>query len=124
MMAGVIPTTWLPYYRIDDGELVGYLRPAGELFEPVTLFGYPLASASEQRWAEEVLDEAGLRYLADRWLLAHDDRPDQVVVIVEVDAERMVVANADFAQVIGWQPNIGDRIVLDVPTNRLRPGTD
>jgi len=39
----VIPSHWLGYRRIDDGELLGYVVPTdGALFTPVTVFGYPL----------------------------------------------------------------------------------
>lgn len=30
----MIPATWDPYYRVDDGELIGYLVPTGDRVIP------------------------------------------------------------------------------------------
>jgi hypothetical protein len=55
-----MPAHWLPRYRPDDDELVGYLVPDVDLVRPVTLFGAPLAGASDQTDAAAVLDAEGL----------------------------------------------------------------
>lgn len=117
----MIPATWDPYYRLDDGELIGYLIPAdGGLVVPATIFGHPLDDAMDTFAAEQTLEDVGLSYLADAWWFRHDDAPDQKVVLVEASPEHLVVANADFALVVGAPRDIGDRIVLTVPTDRLR----
>lgn len=108
----MIPPTWLPYHRIDDGELLGYLVPEDGAHRPVTVFGYPLDDPVDEPAAESVLESVGLSYLADRWLLSLEDGGTVDVVIQEASPDRLVVASADFAQIVG---NIGDRYVLDVP---------
>ncbi len=116
----MIPAAWEPYHRLDDGELVGYLRPVGDGLVPTTLLGTALDDALDRFGAEQVLEEVGLSYLADPWILSHDDGTEQRVLLVEVDAERAVLANADFAQVVGAPRDIGDRVEVDLPTDRLR----
>ena len=71
--------------------------------------------------AEQLLEEAGLSYLAEPWLLRRDDGTDQRVVIVEVDADHVVVTDAQFALVVGRPEDMVDRVILSVPTDRLRP---
>ncbi|MGJ9412461.1 hypothetical protein ACHAAC_07095 [Aeromicrobium sp. CF4.19] len=117
----MIPGHWEPYHRLEDMELVGYLVPDGEQVVPVTLVGTPLAEPSDRFAAEQELEAVGLSYLAEPWLLRHDDGSEQRVVVVEVDPERVVVANADFALVVGAPRDIGDRVELPNPTDRLRP---
>ena len=117
----MIPGGWEAHYRLDDGELIGYLIPAeGRLSIPTTIFGYHLGEAMNRFAAEQTLDDVGLSYLADVWLLAHEDGSEQRVVLVECNADEIVVANADFALVMGLPRDIGDRQVLPVPTDRLR----
>jgi len=127
----MIPNDWTPYHRIDDGELIGYLQPSAadaELVMPVTLFGHPLADEpGEDWWAEQLLEDLGLSYLAERWELLREDGTTSRVVISECSPEHVVVALAEFAQVIA--PNGVDRSTedwgkkwtLSVPTDRLRP---
>jgi len=65
----VIPSTWTPYVRESDGELLGYLLRDERGTVPLTLFGYPLAEASEQAAAAQILETSGLAALARRWRL-------------------------------------------------------
>ena len=118
----MIPAEWEPYHR-EDGELVGYLVVDDEThIVPVNLVGHPIGEAMDRFAAEQHLEEAGLSYLAEPWMLRHDDGTEQRVVIVEIDADQVVVANADFALVMGRPSDmIGDQITLTVPTDRLRP---
>jgi ABC-type arginine transport system ATPase subunit len=117
----VIPSDWEPYQR-DDGELIGYLAvEEDDLVVPVNLVGHPIGDAMERLEAEELLEAAGLSYLAEPWLLRHDDGTEQRVVIVEVDADRVVVTDAQFALVVGRPTDMIDRVTLSVPTDRLRP---
>ncbi len=123
----MIPGDWTPYHRIDDGELIGYLKPAGDdLYTPVTLFGHPLSDESgEDFWAEDVLEGYGLSYLADRWTLDRGDGTTSRVVITECGPDHMVVALAEFAQVIAPEgtdrstEDWGQTWQLPVPTDRL-----
>lgn len=119
----MIPPTWVPYRRDEDDELLGYLvRDGDALVTPVTVFGYPLAVATDVDDAEETLAAVGLSYLADRWMLrlpagpASNDATLIAVQIVEATPTRLVVQNVDF----GFDGDYGTRFELDVPeTGRL-----
>ena len=50
----MIPESWAAYYRQDDGELLGYLAPDGDLFLPVTVFGYELGEPADEYDASHV----------------------------------------------------------------------
>lgn len=124
----MIPNDWTPFHRV-DGELVGYLKPVGTdpagdgLVLPMSLLGHPLSDEpGEVWWAEDLLETRGLSYLADRWVLTDDDGAPRTVVITECSPERVVVALAEFAHVVGRPAeNFGKQWVLPVPTDRLRP---
>jgi hypothetical protein len=119
----VIPADWQPHHR-DDGELIGYLVAQDDgLVVPVNLVGHPIGDAMDRFAAEELLEDAGLSYLAEPWLLRRDDGTDQRVVIVEVDADHVVVADAHFALVVGLPRDMAETATLSVPTDRLRPAT-
>lgn len=117
----MIPTDWMPHERHDDGELLGYLAPAGDgMFTPRTIFGLALDGPAEQADAERRLEEVGLACLADRWLLDVDGRAEPVAVqIVEAAPDRLVVSHVDS----GDPDNYGTRYTLDVPVDAsLRRG--
>ena len=117
----MIPSDWEPYQR-DDGEVIGYLAVENDdLVVPVNLVGHPIGDAMDRLEAEELLEAAGLSYLAEPWVLRHDDGSEQRVVIVEVDADHVVVTDAQFALVVGRPADMVDRVTLSVPTDRLRP---
>ncbi|MCR4511895.1 hypothetical protein [Aeromicrobium sp. 50.2.37] len=116
----MIPAAWEPYHRPDDGEHVGYLRPDGDLVVPCTLLGTALAEPLERDDAETVLDDVGLSYLAETWLLIDDDGTQRRVVLVEVDAARAVVTDAGSALVVGAPADERGRREVSLPTDRLR----
>lgn len=109
----MIPQHWQPYYRMDDGELVGYLESVeADLVLPRTIFGYPLAEPDTEFAGEATLEQVGLRYLAEDWGLRQTDGTHQRVRIAEASPSRLVVLNNDFGHA---QVNIGEPIVLAVP---------
>jgi len=90
-----IPGDWLEFRR-SDRELVGWLRPLDEGWVPVDLLGRDAAPAPlDLDRAEALLDERGLSFLAERWLLDHDGTTSQVR-IAEVSPDRVVVLLDDF----------------------------
>jgi len=116
----MIPATWQPYHR-GDGELSGYLAPhPGDQVVPMTIIGTPVGDPSDLWTAEQLLDEIGLSYLTERWLLRLEDGSERPVALVEADPERVVVVPAEFALVVGMPRSPGDEVTLDVPTDRLR----
>lgn len=110
-MGRMIPSSWIPHRRSHDDELVGYLMPQGEAVVPVTLFGYPLAEATDATQARSLLESSGLSCLAEPWLLRLDDGEVVRVRIREARADRLVVIPDDFG---AGGPLTGAH-VLDVP---------
>src|SRR4030088_3276104 len=119
--ATVIPQTWIEHRRAEDNELLGYLRPVDDApsqYIPVSVFREALGAPSDEYAAQQILESAGLSYLADRWLLTLDGRSEPISVqIVEASLERLLVKNVDF----GYEGDIGTTFLLDVPVDgRIR----
>ncbi len=115
----MIPSGWVRYLRTEDDELLGYIVPEAEgRVTPVTVFGLALAPPGPRDEAERRLDEVGLSYLADRWLLDVDGREEPVnVEIVEAGPHTVTVKCVDF----GYEQNYGTLFTLAVPVDgRLR----
>ncbi|HWT32754.1 MAG TPA: hypothetical protein VN107_03255 [Microbacterium sp.] len=95
---------WTPHRR-DDGELVGWIIPAGDEWVPVDLFGREVAEPLDWLDAEAVLEERGIRWLADAWMLERDAAAPLRVRIVEVTPDRngvpgrVVVQSDDFGAI-------------------------
>lgn len=112
----MIPADWEPYEREDDGEVLGYLQPVGELVRPVSVFGFPLADPGTPEDGASRFEELGLRYLAEPWVLRLDARPDPIRVrILEARPDRLTL-QVFFTEGI----YSGERFVLEPP---LGPGT-
>lgn len=108
----MISSSWVPYQREDDGELLGYLVAEGGTFVPVTVFGYRLGEAADEYDASQVLESIGLSYLADTWVLSIADREEPInVQIVEASPEVLRVKSVDY----GWEQDYGTIIELPVP---------
>ena len=91
---------WIEHRR-GDGELVGWMRPSGAGFVPVDLLGRSRAEALDWLEAEELLDELGIGYLADAYLLQDprllgEGSGGMRVRIVEVSTAGIVVKKDDF----------------------------
>ena len=93
------PAEWTPHRRPEDGELLGWIRPDGDLWVPVTLLGHDASAPLEWLEAEEVLEAAGLSWLADIWMLERDGADPLRVRVVEVTTERVVVQTDDFGAI-------------------------
>lgn len=115
----MIPADWTPHRRPGDRETIGYLAPAGEDVVPMSLLGVPLGEPTDWVSAEDVLEESGLRWLAQPLWLREDDGSDRRVVVLEIDAERVVVGDAEAALVVGRPEELSGRTVLELPTDRL-----
>ncbi len=112
-----VPSDWTPHRR-DDGELVGWIRPEGELWVPVGLFGHDVGEAQEWLDAEAVLEGIGIGWLDDTWILETADGPARVRM-VEVTPDRVAVKIDDFGALGGPLPTIYE---LAWPTpSELRP---
>lgn len=92
---------WTPHRR-EDGELLGWIHPAGDDWMAVDVLGRTVSEGIDWLDAEAALESHGLAWLADPWMLEGEtDRPLRVR-IVEVTptdagrAGRIVVKVDDF----------------------------
>ncbi|BDZ65506.1 hypothetical protein [Agromyces mangrovi Wang et al. 2018] len=111
---------WIEHRR-GDGELVGWMLPEDDGFVVIDLLGRRVTDVVDWGTAEETLDEAGLRYLAEPYLLDRGDDEPLRVRIVEASRDRILVTE-DFGGAIGGPVS---RIELPFPapeTLRLRLG--
>lgn len=116
----MIPTTWREHRRTDDGELIGYVAPYDGAYAAYTLFGYPLAEGVDEADAEDALESAGLRYLAERWLLTTDGGDEPLPVeIIEAKPTTVTVKHVGYGDDDLW----GTPFTLAVPVSpqHLRP---
>lgn len=91
---------WIEHRR-RDGERLGWIRPEGDLFVPVTLLGHDLAGPMDWLAAEEALEDLGLRWLAEPWVLRREDGVVRRVRLTEVTPTRVVVKEDDFGAIDG-----------------------
>lgn len=123
----VLPETWIEHRRAGDRELVGWVRPDGEGFVAIDRLGREVTGVVDWTDAEEALEARGLRWLADRWELVHDDGATTRVRLVEVTPDRVVVKADDLGDITATQqtwtlafppgaalrPHVGDPFVVD-----------
>lgn len=92
---------WTPHRR-DDGELLGWIHPDGDEWVAVDVLGRRVSGPTEWLDAETALEERGIGWLADPWMLEGEaDRPLRVRILeVTPDDEgvpgRIVVKIDDF----------------------------
>ena len=117
----MIPADWTPHRR-DDGELLGWIRPSGEDWLAVDVLGREVTGAIDWLDAEAALEEHGIRWLADPWILDGEGPDPLRVRIVEVVSHgegRIVVKVDDYGDI---QRPPTQRFVLPWPIpSRLRP---
>jgi hypothetical protein len=113
----VIPAFWTPHRR-DDGELIGWIRPepGGELWVAVDMLGREASGPIEWLDAEKALEQRGLSWLAEIWMLDGGPTGEAAepwrVRLVEVtpgsvgEPGRVVVQTDDFG-------------AIDVPVTRV-----
>lgn len=115
----MIPSTWTAHRRADDGEVVGYLAPAGDgLVVPMSLLGHELADACDEHTAVDVLESAGLSMLAEAWRYVGDGA-DLRVRIVQVTPSHVVLKHEDFGDM---SHDYGENFSLPLPAgDALQP---
>ena len=92
----MIPTDWFPYSRAEDGERLGWIRPHGEEFIPVTALGHDLGGPTDWVGAEERLESQGLSWLAEPWTYASAEHGEIRVRIVEVRTDAVRIKTEDY----------------------------
>jgi hypothetical protein len=111
-LARMIPSTWTPHRRADDGEVVGYLAPAADdLVVPMSLLGHALDEACDEHTAVDVLESAGLSMLAEAWRYVGDGA-DLRVRIVQVTPSHVVLKHEDFGDM---SHDYGENFSLSLP---------
>ncbi|WP_432543341.1 hypothetical protein [Kineococcus sp. SYSU DK002] len=92
----MLPGDWFEHRR-HDGERVGWIVPDGEGFRAVDVLGRPVTPEPVD-WvaAEEALEDLGIGFLADRYLLRTPDGRERPVRISEVGTEGVTVVTDDF----------------------------
>lgn len=120
----MISADWTPHRR-DDGELLGWIRPEGEDWVAVDVLGRTASAPVDWLEAEAALEEVGLAWLADVWMLEDEASGALRVRFVEVTpsdaatAGRIVVKVDDFGDM---QRPPSERFTLPWPAPaRLRP---
>lgn len=115
---------WTPHRR-DDGELLGWIHPDGELWTAEDVVGRPVSDAVEWLDAEAALEQHGIAWLADPWMLEGESERPLRVRIVEVTPDeegapgRIVVKIDDFGDMTRPATT---QFVLEWPIpDRLRP---
>lgn len=97
-------TDWTPHRR-EDGELLGWIHPEGEEWVAVDVLGRPASDPTEWLDAEAALEERGISWLADPWVLEGEaDQPVRVRILEVTPDEdgapgRIVVKVDDFGDV-------------------------
>ena len=87
---------WIEHRRA-DGETVGWIVPDGEGFRARDLLGREVrAGVVEWLAAEQILDELGIGYLADRYVLTLPDGTDRPVRIAEASVRGVTVVADEF----------------------------
>ncbi|MEU4829225.1 hypothetical protein [Streptosporangium sp. NPDC023615] len=104
--------------REDDGALLGFVRPSGEGWEPLTVFGYPLGEPRPEADALEEVHRSGLEALMGPWLFLEEGEWYRCV-IVEAAADAVRVRPTD----IGYPRENVLAVTLERPgPETFRPG--
>ena len=90
---------WIEHRRGEDRERLGWMRPESDGFVVIDLLGRERSEALDSLAAEEFLDELGLGYLADPYLLRLESGEERRVRITEVAVDRIRV-HEDFGGAI------------------------
>lgn len=94
----MLPSDWTGHRR-DDGELVGWIRPAGQDWIAVDLLGREASGPVDWLEAEAALEARGIGWLADIWVLERADAAPLRVRMVEVTPDHVVVQTDDFGAI-------------------------
>ncbi|TQL48218.1 hypothetical protein FB562_1304 [Homoserinimonas aerilata] len=117
----MLPENWIEHRR-EDRELVGWIVPEGDSFQPMDVLGRR-ATPAPVEWleAEEVLDALGIGFLADRYILRLPNGSERPVRIAEASPDGVTVVADEWgsASAVGAG---SDRFRLPFPAPKeLRP---
>ncbi|WP_258566934.1 hypothetical protein [Microbacterium sp. Se5.02b] len=86
---------WTPHRR-DDGELLGWIHPEGDDWVAVDVLGRSVSAPSAWLDAEAALEDHGIAWLADPWMLEGEGARPLRVRILEVTPMRRVRPDASW----------------------------
>ncbi|WP_127473828.1 hypothetical protein [Microbacterium sulfonylureivorans] len=92
----MLPADWIEHRR-PDGETLGWMVADGDGFRVHDLLGRAL-TVEPLEWleAEDLLEELGIGYLADRWTLTFPDGRERPVRIAEASPRGVTVVADEF----------------------------
>jgi hypothetical protein len=103
----VLPADWIEHRR-SDSEVLGWMSADGEGFRVFDLLGRERTLDGPLNWlaAEELLDELGIGYLADRWTVRLPDGSERPVRIAEASVRGVTVVADEYgaASAVGADP--------------------
>lgn len=109
-------------HRRADGEVVGWIAADGDGYRAIDLLGRAVGE-SPMEWldAEEVLEERGIGYLADRYVFTRADGSGVPVRIAETSTRQIVVVEDEFgaASAVGFA--VGRHVLPFPAPATLRP---
>ncbi|RZU65619.1 hypothetical protein EV379_1953 [Microterricola gilva] len=94
----MVGNDWIEHRR-GDGELVGWIIPRGDDFVVVDLLGRERGVPVDWLSAEDALEELGIGYLADIYLLTLESGTELRVRIAEVSSAGITVKKDDFGDI-------------------------
>jgi hypothetical protein len=118
---------WTPHRR-DDGELLGWIHPEGDDWVAVDVLGRPASDPTEWLEAEDALEQHGIAWLADPWMLEGEGERPLRVRVLEVTPDhdgvpgRIVVKIDDFGDMT--RPAAAQFVLAWPLPDRLRPPRD
>ena len=98
-----MPEDWIEQRRAGDGERLGWLRPSGEGFVAIDLLGREVSGVVDWQTAEELLENLGIGYLADRYQLLLESGETVRVRLVEVSSGGIRAKTDDFGDMTAQQ---------------------
>ncbi|MFC5288997.1 hypothetical protein ACFPM7_18240 [Actinokineospora guangxiensis] len=102
--------------RESDGELVGYVREAdGDLWSPLTVFGFPLGPDAPYEDARAAVESTGMAALAEPWQYRDADGEWYACAIQEANPDRVRVTITDLGHPDAYQSRTVER-----PSEALR----
>ncbi|WP_127818027.1 hypothetical protein [Microbacterium sp. CPCC 204701] len=92
----MLPADWIEHRRADS-EVLGWMLADGEGFRVFDLLGRERTAAPiDWLTAEELLEDLGMGYLADRWTLRFADGSERPVRIAEASPRGVTVVADEY----------------------------
>lgn len=105
----------IPFHRIDDNELLGFLVDDGSSWQALTIFGYQISRTETRTAAETVLKEKGLSFLTGLWQYFDKDDKDWFPCVIKEAYEQKVIVNRTTE--LGYQdPDDYKQVIIENPS--------